>query len=111
MAIDWIGYGYAALIATGGVIGYIKAGSITSLIAGLLFGILAAVGAFLTSQNPKNVWVSLGTYGTLSAVMAVRFLSSWKVMPAGLIAGASLLMILRLAAASCRQRKTNERFS
>lgn len=35
-------------------------GSVTSLAAGLLFGLLAAVGAYLASQNPKNVWLSLG---------------------------------------------------
>lgn len=26
MALDWAGYGYAALIASGGVMGYVKAG-------------------------------------------------------------------------------------
>lgn len=26
MSVDWVGYGYAALIATGGVVGYAKAG-------------------------------------------------------------------------------------
>lgn len=35
-------------------------GSVASLAAGLFFGLLAAVGAYLESQNPKNVWLSLG---------------------------------------------------
>lgn len=35
-------------------------GSIISLVAGLLFGLFAAVGAYLASQNPSNVWLSLG---------------------------------------------------
>lgn len=26
MSVDWVGYGYAALIASGGAIGYVKAG-------------------------------------------------------------------------------------
>ncbi len=26
MSVDWVGYGYAALVASGGVIGYVKAG-------------------------------------------------------------------------------------
>lgn len=26
MSVDWAGYGYAALVASGGVIGYVKAG-------------------------------------------------------------------------------------
>ncbi|KAK1794861.1 hypothetical protein P4O66_010057 [Electrophorus voltai] len=49
--------------------------------------------------------VQPGTYGTMSAVMGVRFLSSWKVMPAGLIAGASLLMILRLGVGFLQTKK------
>ncbi|CAG5896436.1 unnamed protein product [Menidia menidia] len=94
--MDWIGFGYAALVSAGGVIGYLKAGSVTSLVAGLLFGFLAAVGAYLTSQNPKNVWLSLGTAGTLVVVMGLRFLSSWKFMPAGLMTLASALMLAKL---------------
>lgn len=35
-------------------------GSVPSLAAGLLFGLLAAVGAYLQSRNPQNVWLSLG---------------------------------------------------
>lgn len=26
MSVDWVGYGYAALVASGGAIGYVKAG-------------------------------------------------------------------------------------
>ncbi|MCJ8728465.1 hypothetical protein PDJAM_G00004750 [Pangasius djambal] len=72
MAVDWLGYGFAALTATGGIIGYIKA----------------------------------GTYGTLAVLMGVRFLSSWKIMPAGLITGASLFMVLRLGLGFLWPRKT-----
>ncbi|KAM9489094.1 transmembrane protein 14Cb isoform 1-T2 [Clarias gariepinus] len=96
MAVDWLGYLFAALTATGGIIGYIKAGSGMSLVGGVIFGSLAALGSFQVSRNPKNIWLSFGTYGTLAAVMGVRFLSSWKIMPAGLMTGASLFMVLRL---------------
>ncbi|KAG7220916.1 hypothetical protein INR49_017766 [Caranx melampygus] len=96
MAVDWPGFSYAALVTAGGLIGYFKAGSVTSLAAGLLFGLLAAVGAYLASQNPKNVWLSLGTSGTLAVVMGLRFLNSWKFMPAGLMTLASGLMLARI---------------
>ncbi|KYO30458.1 transmembrane protein 14C isoform X1 [Alligator mississippiensis] len=96
MAWDWIGFGYAALVASGGITGYIKAGSVPSLAAGLLFGSLAGLGAYQLSQDPKNVWLSLVASGTLTAVMGIRFFNSGKFMPAGLIAGASLLMVGRL---------------
>ncbi|XP_035512773.1 transmembrane protein 14C isoform X1 [Morone saxatilis] len=96
MSVDWVGYGYAALVASGGVIGYVKAGSVPSLAAGLLFGGLAGFGAYQISSDPKNVWVSLATSGALSGVMGKRFYSSRKFMPAGLMAGASLLMVAKL---------------
>ncbi|KAJ6664538.1 hypothetical protein lerEdw1_007195 [Lerista edwardsae] len=82
-------------------------GSVPSLAAGLLFGGLAGVGAYQLSQDPKNIWLSLNNAtlasvfqlvasGTLAGVMGMRFYNSGKFMPAGLIAGASLLMVGRL---------------
>ncbi|XP_017551666.1 transmembrane protein 14C isoform X1 [Pygocentrus nattereri] len=97
MAVDWAGYGYAALVASGGVLGYVKAGSVPSLAAGVLFGGLAGFGAYQISQNPKNIWVSLATSGTLAAIMGNRFYNSRKIMPAGIVAGASILMLVKLA--------------
>ncbi|XP_062335470.1 transmembrane protein 14C [Osmerus eperlanus] len=96
MSVDWVGYSYAALVASGGVIGYVKAGSATSLVAGLGFGGLAGFGAYQISEEPKNVWVSLATSGALAGVMGKRFYGSRKFMPAGLMAGASLLMLGKL---------------
>uniref|UniRef100_H9GQ24 Transmembrane protein 14C n=1 Tax=Anolis carolinensis TaxID=28377 RepID=H9GQ24_ANOCA len=96
MSVDWLGYGYAALVASGGIVGYAKAGSVPSLAAGLLFGGLAGLGAYQQSQDPKNVWLSLIASGTLTGVMGMRFYNSRKFMPAGLIAGASLLMVGKL---------------
>lgn len=96
MSVDFIGYGYAALIASGGVMGYVKAGSVPSLAAGLVFGGLAGFGAYQISNDPKNIWVSLATSGALTGVMGKRFYGSRKFMPAGLIAGASLLMLAKL---------------
>ncbi|XP_075907214.1 transmembrane protein 14C-like isoform X2 [Nelusetta ayraudi] len=99
MSVDWVGYGYAALIASGGAIGYAKAGSVPSLAAGLLFGSLAGFGAYQISNDPSNVWVSLATSGALTGVMGKRFYGSRKFMPAGLMAGASLLMVGKLSLA------------
>ncbi|XP_034562734.1 transmembrane protein 14C isoform X2 [Notolabrus celidotus] len=99
MTVDWIGYGYAALIASGGAIGYVKAGSVPSLAAGFLFGGLAGFGAYQISNDPNNIWVSLATSGALTGVMGKRFYGSRKFMPAGLMAGASLLMVGKLSLA------------
>nr|XP_006004485.1 PREDICTED: transmembrane protein 14C [Latimeria chalumnae] len=71
-------------------------GSVPSLVAGLVFGSVAGLGAYQTSQDPKNVWLSLLACGTLTGVMGYRFYNSGKFMPAGLVATASLLMLGRL---------------
>ncbi|EDL40964.1 transmembrane protein 14C isoform 1 [Mus musculus] len=96
MPLHYFGFGYAALVATGGIIGYAKAGSVPSLAAGLFFGGLAGLGAYQLSQDPRNVWVFLATSGTLAGIMGMRFYNSGKFMPAGLIAGASLLMVAKV---------------
>ncbi|KAI1902160.1 hypothetical protein AGOR_G00041840 [Albula goreensis] len=96
MPVDWFGYGYASLVAAGGVMGYVKAGSVPSLVAGLFFGLLAAIGAYQISDNPNNFWVSLAAAGILTVVMGIRFLNSGKFMPAGLMTGASILMLLKI---------------
>jgi len=38
---------------------FLYSGSVPSLVAGLLFGSLAGLGAYQLSQNPSNVWISL----------------------------------------------------
>ncbi|XP_055784688.1 transmembrane protein 14C [Salvelinus fontinalis] len=101
---DWVGYGYAALIASGGAMGYVKAGSVPSLAAGLLFGGLAGVGAYQISQDPKNIWVSLVTSGALAGVMGKRFYGSRKMMPAGMMAAASILMVGNLGVGMLLQK-------
>ncbi|KAM9308621.1 transmembrane protein 14C [Gastrophryne carolinensis] len=96
MGVEWFGFGYAALVASGGIMGYVKAGSVPSLAAGLVFGGLAGLGAYQMSQDSKNILLSLIASGTLAGVMGYRFYNSGKLMPAGIIAGASLLMLGRL---------------
>ncbi|CAH1775015.1 unnamed protein product [Owenia fusiformis] len=92
---DVLGYLYAATVAGGGVVGYVKAGSSISLGMGLLFGSILGFGAHLTSQDPKNVWVTLVAGGMLAGVMGSRFYNSGKFMPAGMVMTISLLMVGR----------------
>lgn len=86
MPVDIVGYIYAAAIAAGGIAGYVKAGSTTSLGAGLLFGGLAGLGAYRTSKDPKDVWFMIGVSASLGAMMGWRFYGSKKFMPAGMVA-------------------------
>ncbi|NP_083674.2 transmembrane protein 14A isoform 2 [Mus musculus] len=94
--MDLIGFGYAALVTIGSVLGYKRRGGVPSLIAGLSVGLLAGYGAYRVSNDRRDVKVSLFTAFFLATIMGVRFKRSKKVMPAGLVAGLSLMMILRL---------------
>ncbi|XP_075058588.1 transmembrane protein 14A [Mixophyes fleayi] len=96
MAIDWIGFGYAGLLAFGGFMGFSRKGSIVSLVAGLTFGLLAAYGALRVSYNPRDIKLSLIAAGCLAVIMGLRYNRSKKVMPAGLVAGISVFMVFRL---------------
>ncbi|XP_015218693.1 transmembrane protein 14A [Lepisosteus oculatus] len=96
MAVDWIGFGYAAAVALGGFMGYKRKGSVMSLIAGLLFGSLSAFGAYRLSIDPRDVKVSLVASLVLSVVMGMRYKKSGKLMPAGIMTGLSVLMVLRV---------------
>uniref|UniRef100_A0AC11DPR6 Transmembrane protein 14A n=1 Tax=Ovis aries TaxID=9940 RepID=A0AC11DPR6_SHEEP len=71
-------------------------GGVLSLIAGLFIGFLAGYGAYRVSNDKRDVKLSLFTAFFLTTMMGVRFKRSKKIMPAGLVAGLSLLMILRL---------------
>ncbi|XP_060781430.1 transmembrane protein 14A isoform X1 [Neoarius graeffei] len=96
MAVDWLGFGYAATVLFGGFMGYKRKGSLISLIAGLFFGGISAYGAFRITLDPQDKWISLAASGALAVVMGIRFKKSGKLMPAGIMSGLSLLMIVQL---------------
>jgi uncharacterized membrane protein (UPF0136 family) len=86
---------YAVLLAVGGVIGYLKAGSRPSLIAGLLSALVALVALALSARN--NRWgFLLGLL--LSVALVVLFgyrygVKTRKFMPSGLLAVTSLIVV------------------
>ncbi|XP_010362416.2 transmembrane protein 14A isoform X1 [Rhinopithecus roxellana] len=96
LPMDLIGFGYAALVTFGSIFGYKRRGGVLSLIAGLFVGCLAGYGAYRVSNDKRDVKVSLFTAFFLATIMGVRFKRSKKIMPTGLVAGLSLMMILRL---------------
>ncbi|KAM9476760.1 transmembrane protein 14A-like isoform 2-T2 [Clarias gariepinus] len=96
MAFDWLGFGYAATILLGGFMGYKRKGSLVSLIAGLFFGGISAYGAFRVSMDPQDKWTLFFASAALAVVMGIRFKKSGKLMPAGIMAMLSLMMVGRL---------------
>ncbi|XP_014217082.1 transmembrane protein 14C [Copidosoma floridanum] len=97
MPLDIPGFAYAASVAAGGIMGYVKSQSIPSLGAGLLFGTILGYGAFQTSQDPHNYGLILGSSAALGGLMGYRFYNTGKIMPAGVIAAVSAVMVVRYA--------------
>ncbi|XP_077146161.1 transmembrane protein 14A [Ranitomeya variabilis] len=96
MAIDWFGFGYAFILVAGGFAGFSRKGSIVSLAAGLVFGLLAAVGALRVSYDPRDIKISLIAAGSLAIIMGLRYNHSRKVMPAGILTIISIIVVLKL---------------
>ena len=86
---------FGLLTIVGGVMGYVKAGSTASLVAGSVFGILLLVAAFLL---PANVVVGLVLAGLVSFALAGRFVPAFfrtgQVMPAGLMSILSVISLI-----------------
>ena len=82
---------YGGLVLIGGFIGYRKAGSRPSLIAGAVSDALLVLATVLILlRRPAGIWIALGVSATLSVFFAVRWLKRRKFMPAGLMVLASL---------------------
>jgi len=86
---------FGLLTIVGGVIGYVKAGSTASIIAGAISGIALIAAAFLM---PGNAMLGLIIAGLVSIALAGRFIPAFvktgKVMPAGLMAVLSAIGIV-----------------
>ena len=78
---------FGLLTIVGGVIGYVKAGSTASIVAGAISGIALIVAAFLL---PGNLAAGLIIAGLVSVLLAGRFIPAFmktgNMMPAGLMA-------------------------
>ena len=88
---------FGILTVVGGVVGYIKADSVASIIAGSITGILLLVAAFLL---PEHRAIGLATAFIISLLLAAqfapKFLRTGRVMPAGMM---SILSVIGVIAA------------
>ncbi len=95
---------FGLLTIAGGVMGYVKAGSTASLIAGSISGILLLVAAFLL---PGQVVAGLLLGGIVSLLLAAQFLPAFfrtgKMMPAGMMSLLSILGVVFAVAAWIRK--------
>src|SRR5205085_7650449 len=83
------------LTVVGGIVGYIKAGSVASIIAGSITGVLLLVAAFLL---PEHRTIGLATALIVSLLLAAqfvpKFLRSGRMMPAGMMAILAVIGII-----------------
>jgi uncharacterized membrane protein (UPF0136 family) len=91
-----IAYGF--LVLTGGLLGYWKARSAPSLIAGLAFGLGLLVSGYYQAHGERmGLLVGLGLAAALLVIMGMRFAKGRKFMPAGFIAVLSVIVTVWLA--------------
>ena len=94
--VAWLVLVYGILVAAGGVMGYVKANSTASLIAGGISGI-ALVGsaiAMLRGANTAGWWIALIVALLLLGRFGKAALSGgFKMMPGGMVIILSLIVI------------------
>jgi uncharacterized membrane protein (UPF0136 family) len=86
---------FGVLTIVGGIVGYVKAGSVASIIAGSITGVLLLVAAFLL---PEHRMAGLATALIVSLLLAAQFipklLRTGRVMPAGIMSILSVIGII-----------------
>ena len=86
---------FGLLTIIGGMIGYASKGSMASIIAGSISGILLLIGAFLL---PNNATAGLTVVGIVSILLAGRFIPAFlktgDFMPAGMMSILSVIGIV-----------------
>ena len=86
---------FGALTIIGGIIGYVKANSLPSIIAGSITGVLLLVaGSLLSSHRVIGLATAFVVSLLLAAQFVPKFIRTGKVMPAGLMSILSVIGIV-----------------
>ena len=97
--IGWLVLVYALMVVAGGVMGYFKAGSTASLIAGTVAGLALAGGSalMLRGQYQNGWWLSLVvTLLMLARFGSVALTKGFKLMPGGMVIIVSVIVLVAL---------------
>src|SRR5205814_298212 len=89
---------FAVLTIIGGCIGYAKADSVISMIAGLITGFLLLAAGWLVLQGPLGRNIGFPIALAVSVLLAARFvpqlIRTGKIMPAGMMSILSVIGIV-----------------
>ena len=95
---------FGILTIVGGIVGYVKAGSMASIIAGSISGVLLLLAAFLLPEHQAaGLILALAVSLLLAAQFIPKFFRTFTVMPAGLMSVLSALGIIVAIAAWLRK--------
>lgn len=85
---------YSALLAGGGLFGYLKAGSLPSLIMSSIFALLVLLSIYFNKEYPAISYkATYGILAFLSVFFLYRTLITGKFMPAGMLSIITLAVI------------------
>ena len=91
---------FGVLTIAGGVLGYVKAGSVASIVAGAITGVLLLVAAFML---PEHRVAGLATAFIISLLLGAQFVPKFirtgRVMPAGMMSILSVIGIVAVIVA------------
>ena len=86
---------FGALTIIGGIIGYVRANSLPSIIAGSITGVLLLVaGSLLSSHRVIGLATAFVVSLLLAAQFVPKFIRTGKVMPAGMMSILSLIGLI-----------------
>ncbi len=86
---------FGVLTILGGIVGYVKAGSVASIIAGSITGVLLLVAAFVLPEHRMfGLAIALIVSLLLAAQFISRFLQTGRVMPAGIMSVLSAIGVI-----------------
>jgi uncharacterized membrane protein (UPF0136 family) len=84
---------YGTLLIAGGIVGYRKAGSLPSVIAGTISGLLALAALGASTQGILGFQVGAVLAALMLVVFDIRYVKTRKFMPSGLLATISLVVL------------------
>lgn len=89
---------YGLLIALGGIMGFVKSGSLASLISGSVFGLALLISAYFLSKGKIAAqYVALSLTFLLDGIFTYRFAKTLHFFPTGFLSLISLAVFIVIA--------------